>query len=135
MMHNKELLMEWFDLFKFTLEEEDLELEDIWNMDETGFRVGCLSRRSLIVTRKKVRKAYLTDPGDRTLVTSVECISASGKLLNPLVILPQKVYLPWFFPALPPDEYQLAYSNSGYNNSEIALEWLRARLVRKNTTL
>jgi hypothetical protein len=104
------------------LEEEDIKPEDIWNMDEIGFRVGCLSRKSLIVTRKEVKKAYLTNLEDRTLVTLVECISALGKLINPLVILLQKVFLLWFFPSLLPDKYQLAHSDSGYNNSEIALE-------------
>jgi hypothetical protein len=125
MMHNKEILMEWFNLFKFILEEEDLKVENIWNMDEIGFRVGCLSRKSLIVTRKEVKKAYLADPRDRTLVISVECISALGELLNPLFILLQKVFLPWFFLGLLLDDYQLAHSDSGYNNSEIALEWLK----------
>jgi hypothetical protein len=124
MMHKKELLAEWFELFQI-LRDEGIEDCDIWNMDETGFRVGVISRSSMVCTRKAVKNVYLANPNDRELVTSVECISATGRVIPPLAILPAKVFLPWYHPNQLPDEYQTAHSASGYNNSELAMEWLK----------
>jgi hypothetical protein len=63
-------------------------------MDETGFQVGVISRSSLVCTRKHVKNAYLANPNDRELVTSVECVSACSQVIPLLVILPMKVFLP-----------------------------------------
>jgi hypothetical protein len=123
MMHKKELLQEWFELFQM-LRDEGAEDCDIWNMDETGFRIGVISQSSLVVTRKAVKAAYMANPEDRTLVTSVECVSVDGRVIPPLAILPNKVFLPWFHPNQVPDEYQTAYLEAGYNNLELALLWL-----------
>jgi hypothetical protein len=123
MMHKKEWLKEWFDLFQM-LREEGVEDCNIWNMDETGFRVGVISRSSMVVTRKEVKKIYMANPMDRTLVTSVECVSADGRVIPPLAILPQKVFIPWFHESSVPDDYATAHSDCGYNNTELALCWL-----------
>jgi hypothetical protein len=61
---------------------------------------------------------------DRTLVTSVEYVSINRQVIPPLAILPNKVLLPSFHPNQVPDEYYTAYSEAGYNNSELALLWL-----------
>jgi hypothetical protein len=61
-------------------------------MDETGFRSGVISRRSLVVTRKSVKAAYMANLEDRTLVTSVECVSVDGRVIPLLAILPNKVF-------------------------------------------
>jgi hypothetical protein len=123
MMHKKELLREWFELFQM-LQDEGVEDCNIWNMDETGFRIGVIHISSLVVTRKEVKKVYMANPMDRTLVTSVECVSTDGRTIPPLAILPQKVFMPWFHPNQMPDDYQTAHSDAGYNNSELALLWL-----------
>jgi len=103
------------------VEENGLEPGDIWNMDETGFRVGCISQSSLVVTRKEVKKAYLASPKDRTLITSIECVSRDRGLIDPVIILPQKCFIAWFYPKTLPDSYLVAHSNSGYNNAKLGL--------------
>src|SRR5271156_1180332 len=61
--------------------------DDIWNYDETGFRVG-VGRAHEIITRLKNRRLYLSDPDNRESVTLVETISAGGAVLDPFIILP-----------------------------------------------
>ena len=90
-------------------------------MEETGFRVGCISRSSLVVTRKEVKKGYLASPEDRTLVTSIECVSRDGGLIDLVIILPQKCFIAWFYPETLPDSYQVTHSDSGYNNAKLGL--------------
>ena len=36
-IHKKDILIEWYELFEFLVEENGLEQGDIWNMDKTGF--------------------------------------------------------------------------------------------------
>jgi hypothetical protein len=122
-MHKKEWLKEWFELFQM-LREDGVEDCNIWNMDETGHQIGVILRSSLVVSRKEVRKVYIANPIDRTLVTSVECVSVRGRVIPPLAILPQKVFMPWFHQNSVPDEYTTAHSDAGYNNTELALLWL-----------
>jgi hypothetical protein len=41
------------------LRDEGVEDCDIWNIDKTGFQVSVISRRSLVVTCKAVKAAYI----------------------------------------------------------------------------
>jgi hypothetical protein len=75
------------ELFEILIEENGLEPGDIWNIDETGFRVGCISWSSLVVTWKEVKKAYLARPEDQTLVTSIKCVSRDRGLIDLVIIL------------------------------------------------
>ena len=60
--------------------------EDIWNYDETGFRVR-VGRAHEIITRLKSRRLYLSNPDNRESVTLIKIISAGGAVLNPFIIL------------------------------------------------
>ncbi|KJZ68245.1 hypothetical protein HIM_12364 [Hirsutella minnesotensis 3608] len=50
--------------------------EDIWNMDETGFRIG-VGKDQLMVTKRK-RSHYFSIPENRVSATLIEAISAGG---------------------------------------------------------
>ena len=54
-------------------------------MDETGIAISvCNNTRVLASTYK--RKAYVKSPENREWITIVECVSADGRTLRPLVI-------------------------------------------------
>jgi hypothetical protein len=51
----------FFDRFKRTIEEHNVQLEDVWNMDEHGLALGvCTNSRVLASLNKK--RAYVTAP-------------------------------------------------------------------------
>ena len=60
--------------------------QDIWNMDETGFRIGC-GRAQIVITLDPRKPLYMTDPDNHDYITSVECISSAGDVILPLLIL------------------------------------------------
>ena len=66
-----------------------LQPEDFWNMDEKGVCSSATHKRKVIV-----RKAHLTfdrqrrTPQDRSLITLIECVNATGASLKPLLVLP-----------------------------------------------
>ncbi len=73
---------------KFQIAKEDLGVtdEDTWNMDETGFRIGCGKTHWVISTHAK-KPPLLIDPDNRDYVTSIETISGGGRDIPPIVIL------------------------------------------------
>ena len=106
------------------MEEEGIRPENLWNMDESGFMIGCL-RGGWIWTYKEIDKPIIDDLDERTLVTAIEAISASGYVIPPFVIVP-RVNLPskFFYNNLDVDTL-LRASPNGYTDDQIALEWLK----------
>ena len=73
---------------KFQIVKEDLGVtdEDTWNMDETGFRIGCGKTHWVISTHAK-KPLLLIGPDNRDYITSIETISDGGRDIPPIVIL------------------------------------------------
>ena len=55
-------------------------------MDETGLQVGCLGSQ-LVITHLNTKAVYLSDPDNREMVTSVECISGDRFAIASMIIL------------------------------------------------
>ena len=95
-------------------------------MDEAGIMEG-LGANGLVVGASELRKALIKEPKRGCWMTFIECISASGNSLPPLVIFNGKsVQQQWF-----PDEilselrdWSFAVSENGWTSNGHAFEWL-----------
>ncbi len=58
-----------FQKFHDRYEELEIELKNLYNFDETSFRIGCLAGQ--IVFTRTDRQVYISDPDNRELVTSL----------------------------------------------------------------
>lgn len=95
-------------------------------MDETGFQIGSAQSTSVVTYRKKtaIQKGV---PSNRQLATSIEAISAGGDWVKPpFLVVKGKVHLrQWYqVPELPGDT-QIAVTDSGYSNDEVAFAWIK----------
>lgn len=64
--------------------------ENVYNMDETGVMLSMLGSVKVLVGRDDQR-----DYGagvKRTMVTAIECVSAAGEYLDPMIIWPASTY-------------------------------------------
>ncbi|KAF1818899.1 CENP-B protein, partial [Dissoconium aciculare CBS 342.82] len=69
-------------------------------------------------------RAYRGAQVKRTTVTAIECISADGRCLSPMIIWPAATHRSnWT--TFPTPGWHYAYSESGYTDSQISFEWLR----------
>jgi len=94
---------------------------DVWNMDETGFRIGC-GRAQFVVTLDPNKSLCMTDPDNRTYLTSVECVSSGGWFIPPMLILAGVHILhKWGFN----DDTLIGTSETGYSNDDLAMDWLK----------
>jgi DDE superfamily endonuclease/Tc5 transposase DNA-binding domain/helix-turn-helix, Psq domain len=105
---------------------KDIPGEHRYNMDETGILEGRGSN-GLVLGHAEKKAIMKKQPGSRCWTTIIECISATGRILPPLVIFKGlTVQQQWF-----PDEIEFLASwafkatEKGWTNDEIALWWLQ----------
>ena len=58
----KDALDQWFEELKKTIEEKNIRIEDMYNMDETGFSIGSV-QDSRVTVNKALKTRYQAHPG------------------------------------------------------------------------
>src|SRR2546421_1481481 len=121
--HDPDTIKEWYQGYHQIRRQRGIVDGDVWNFDETGFRIG-IGKDQWIITFDPYRRHFLASPDDRTSLTMVEAVSGACDVLPPLVILEGSSFLERYFPDLP-DNYLVAMSDTGYINDEVGLEWAK----------
>ncbi|RII24871.1 hypothetical protein CUC08_Gglean005686 [Alternaria sp. MG1] len=115
-------IVEWFDIIGQVLQDPAVLPENVYNMDETGVMLSMLGSVKVLVG-KDDRRNYRGGGVKRTMITAVECVSADGRALLPLIVWPASTHRSnWTTHETPGWHY--AHSENGYNDSKINLEWL-----------
>ncbi|KAH3955986.1 hypothetical protein HBH51_259000 [Parastagonospora nodorum] len=110
----------WFEVIGRVLRDPAIRPENFYNMDETGVMLSMLGSVKVLVGKDDKRK-YRGARVKRTTVTAIECISADGRYLNPLIIWPATTHQSnWTI--YPTPGWQYGCSESGYTDSHISLE-------------
>jgi hypothetical protein len=115
-----------FGFLMILIESRGLQPSDIYNFDETGFQIGTGRAEKSLYKNPKTRKT-IASQSSRTLVTSIECTSADGYLLPPLIIMPRKRHMKdWYEKnqAKIPPQYIVQPTENGYTNDEIGYHWI-----------
>ncbi|XP_014550508.1 hypothetical protein COCVIDRAFT_58152, partial [Bipolaris victoriae FI3] len=120
-IYNK--VWEWFGVIRNVLDDPAVLPENVYNMDETGVMLSMLGSVKVLVGKDDSRD-YRGVGIKRTMVTAVECISADGRSLLPLIIWPASTHRDnWTTYETPGWHY--GHSENGYNDSKVNLEWFR----------
>jgi hypothetical protein len=115
-------MKEWFEVISEVLQDPAIQPENVYNMDETGVMLSKLGSVKVLIGKDDLRD-YRGAGVKRTMVTAIECISADGKSLLPLIIWPASTHRSnWT--TYPTPGWHYAHSENGYNDSKISLEWL-----------
>jgi hypothetical protein len=116
-------VVEWFTLAGKELSEPAVHQENVYNMDETGILLSVMNSLKVLVSSKDLRK-YRGAAVKRTLITAIECISADGRHLGPLIIWPAASHRSNWTTHLP-QGWHFACQKKGYTDTQISLHWLR----------
>lgn len=73
------------------IQDRDILAENVYNMDETGVMLSMLGSVKVLVGQDDTRD-YRGARVKRTIVTAIECISADGRSLKPMIIWPATTY-------------------------------------------
>ncbi len=119
----RDKIVEWFEVIQKVLRDPAIRPKNVYNMDETGVMLSKLGSVKVFVGKDDLRD-YRGTGVKRTMVTAIECISADGRSLQPLIIWPASTHRSnWTTHPTPGWHY--AHSENGYNDSKISLEWLK----------
>jgi hypothetical protein len=113
----------WFEVIGRVLQDPAILAENVYNMDETGVMLSMPGSVKVLAGREGKRNSRGARV-KRTMVTAIECISADGRYLNPIIIWPAATHRSnWT--TFPTPGWQYACSESGYTDSYISLQWLK----------
>jgi len=110
--------------FRYALTEFSIIQDDIFNMDETGFRIRCLNRR-IVITHISTKAVYLADPEVRDWVSTIETISIGGWTISVIIILSRTVILKKHFNNDLDDDTLITITSSRYSNNLIGMEYIQ----------
>ncbi|KAM5526920.1 transposase [Fusarium oxysporum f. sp. phaseoli] len=81
----------------------------------------------LFLGHKDKKSVLIRQPGSRSWITILECISATGKVLRPAVIFQGKTVQQQHFPEDLDflDDWEFSCSENGWTSNKLALVWLR----------
>lgn len=115
-------MTEWFEVIGRVLQNPAVKPKNVYNMDETGVMLSKLGTVKVLAGKDALRD-YRGAGTKRTMVTAIECISADGRSLLPLIVWPASTHRSnWTTHPTPGWHY--GHSENGYNDSKINLEWL-----------
>lgn len=113
----------WFKLISKVLQDPAILPENIYNMDETGVMLSMLGSVKVLLGKDDPRD-YRGINVKRIMVTAIEYISADGRSLLLMIIWPATTHRAnWS--TYPTPGWHYAYSENGFNDSKINLEWIK----------
>jgi len=116
-------IIHWFEVIEKVIHKPGVLAENVYNMDETGVMLSMLGSVKVLAAKDDTRD-YRCARVKRTTVTAIECICADGAYLKPMIIWPAATHRSnWT--TFPTPGWHYAYSESGYTDSKISLEWVR----------
>lgn len=125
--HDKNIngkITHWFEIIEKELCKPDIALDNVYNMNETGIMLNMQGSAKVFVGRDDMRD-YRGSRVQRTTVTAIDCVSASGESLKPMVIRPAATHRNnWT--TYPTPGWQYTCSGKGYNDSKISSEWIKS---------
>jgi 4-hydroxybenzoate polyprenyltransferase len=108
--------------------------ENRWNMDESGIMEG-FGTNGLVVGSSEKRSIQKKQPGSRTWTSFIECVSATGNALPPLVIFKGKSVQQQWFPSNI-DQYKdwkFTATDNAWTSDSTAIEWLKKVFIPQTT--
>ena len=115
--------------FKPAIDKYGIESVDIWNMDETGLRVGVGRGQWVIVPAdlddKNSFARLISSLGDTEHITVIESISGDGIAIDSLIIIKGAIIQARWFADLASGDIAIGVSETGYSNDELGFLWLQ----------
>ena len=119
-----EVIRSWFPKLRIPAIQA-IKPENRYNMDEHGIMEG-QGGNGLVVGSAAIRAIHQKQPGSRAWTSILECISATGRAISPLVIYKGKTIQQQWFPSdlRQFKEWHFAATKKGWTEDSIAVEWL-----------
>ena len=117
----------FFEQFKHAKTEHQIKDVDMWNMDESGFRIGVGRGQWVVIpVIEEMIKHQFTHLigflGDTEHITVIEAISAGGVTIEPFIIIKGIIIQLRWFTDLKSRDIAIGVSESNYSNDELSFQ-------------
>ncbi|KAJ3464857.1 hypothetical protein MRS44_009643 [Fusarium solani] len=120
------IIRNWFTLVANTIAKYGVRLDDIYNVDETGFMMGIIQSGMVVTGTDRRGKPKSVQPGNREWITVIQAINADGQAIPPFIIGAGQYHLAnWYQESNLPGDWAIATTQNGWTDNEIGLEWLK----------
>jgi hypothetical protein len=121
-IHTEQTLRIWFEEeYRPALEATGIRHGiNVHNMDEKGARV-CMPAGEEVVVPVGIKEIYTGIPENRMSVTVIECISADGRAIPPVIIVKGVMIMASWFTEKMTGHEVITVSESGYTNEGICM--------------
>lgn len=82
---NPPIVSKYFDMYGQLIRKYNIS-SNLYNMDEKGIQLGVGNRSRPVLVDRDQKSIQSIQPGNRELVTIIECLCADGSALHPTVI-------------------------------------------------
>ena len=121
---SSEWLMKQFNDLESVIEEYNIESQNVYNMDESGFAISDVEASQHIINAI-IRQQFQAKPGHQEWVTAVECICANGSSIPPLIIFKGENLSCQQIPADIHNDWRFGCNTKGWMRNRHGLQWLR----------
>ena len=122
---NVEQIRDFFIKYRVAVDKYKIETVDIWNMDETGLRIG-IGRGQWVNVPVRQEQGHFKNLirllRDTEHVLVVECISVGGTVIAPMIIIKRAVVQTRWFADLQNGDITIGVSDSGYSNDILSFQ-------------
>ncbi|KAJ0127194.1 Uncharacterized protein HZ326_29704 [Fusarium oxysporum f. sp. albedinis] len=80
------IIRDWFRLVENTIAKYGIQLDDMWNFDETGFMMGMIEPGMVVTSSERQEMPKKVQPGNREWITAIQAINAEGQSIPPFII-------------------------------------------------
>ena len=123
--HSVHDMSNYFEKIEQVMMEKGITESDVWNMDETGFRIGCW-KAQLVATIDPNKPLRTIDPESREYITSAECISSAGETIPPMLLVSRvNILHKWCQKNDLNSKIRIGTTETGFTNDDTGLEWLQ----------
>lgn len=117
-------IQEYFNKLRTAIEEHDVQPGDIYSVDECAFRIGVVDN-SWVVSREQTRRGTIGRDDSQEIIGVVECVSATGHVVPPMLIVPSKSYREkWCAETDVEPEYLVTASTARSVTPRLMVSWL-----------
>ncbi|XP_019636330.1 PREDICTED: tigger transposable element-derived protein 6-like [Branchiostoma belcheri] len=127
---DEKVVKEFFELYRTRISDNGLtgQAHRVYNVDETGFDLDP-QKKNVVTFKKMGAPAASVRKGTRDHISTMECVSADGGVIPPLIIF-SKAYPSSAYRLEGPDNAVYATTSSGFIEGDIFVQWLERCFCR-----
>ncbi|XP_065665046.1 uncharacterized protein LOC136086699 [Hydra vulgaris] len=129
----KVAVKKFLELVEKVIDINKIDVERVWNVDETGISTVPKSLSKVISTKGKRQVGSLTSAERGQLVTAVVCCSASGRYMPPMLIFPRQRMKAELMDGASPGAWAECHP-SGWIQTDLFINWLKKFILHTGAT-